>query len=428
MKITQSIGYLRSLLSLLLLFHVSLSFSQDSNNEIPIRLSEQNYEFAELISLIEKQANIKFVFNPSEFPAQLFIPNDKIVNVGDFLDYIKERYKISVKRMDDTIYLKLSEEIIISGQITDGDTGEPLVGATVKLQNSSLGSTANLDGYYEFLISEDNFESRVEVTFVGFITQGFLVTEIPANVVMKLDIQNLDEVMVVGYGSQKKSDITGAMSRVGSADLEKIASTNPIQAIQGLAAGVDVIPQSFGAGQEPVVRIRGERSLLASNDPLIILDGIPYQGSINDINPIEISSIEILKDASSTAIYGSRAANGVILITTKRGSGSGSDGLSVEINGSYGISQPLQLVDMMDRLEFIQFRREAERTRFNLDELPPINEAFSPFEIERISRSESTDWQDAIYGQGSIESLSVGVGGMKEGKRQFFLSLDESVN
>src|SRR5690606_36241045 len=210
-----------------------------------------------------------------------------------------------------------SISLIISGQITD-ISGEPLIGVNIQVKGTSQGTATDMDGRFELQNVEE--DAVLVLSYIGYQLQEEDVegrTEIYVR--MAEDAQTLDELVVVGYGMQKKSDITGSVSSISQDRLEMIPNLNVAQAIQGSIPGIQIQQTTSGSSPEESIVIRGRNSILASNTPLIVLDGIPYGGSLNDINPNDIESIEILKDASSAAIYGSRGSNGVILITSLKG-------------------------------------------------------------------------------------------------------------
>lgn len=208
-------------------------------------------------------------------------------------------------------------EIRITGTVTSEEDGLTLPGVTVIVQGSNTGTVTDMNGRYELMVADD--AAVLVFSSIGYVTQ-----EVPVNgrtvidVVLMLDVTSLDEVVVVGYGMQKKSDLTGSVVRVDMDEKLSLANVNILQALSGAAAGVNV--QGAGlAGSEPNIAIRGQTSLSASDKPLIVIDGIIYNGAIADINVTDVESIDILKDASAAAVYGSRSANGVMLITTKTG-------------------------------------------------------------------------------------------------------------
>ena len=205
----------------------------------------------------------------------------------------------------------------VTGKIIDS-TGEPVIGASVLVKGTSNGVISDIDG--NFSLQGVANDAILQISFVGYKSQEISVAgKSKIDVTLVEDTEMLDEVVVVGYGVQKKSDVTGALASVSSEELNTKPVSNAFEALQGKAAGVD-ITSSQRPGELGDIRIRGNRSLNASNSPLYVVDGVPLNsGGIETINPRDIESIDILKDASSTAIYGSRGANGVILITTKRG-------------------------------------------------------------------------------------------------------------
>ena len=212
--------------------------------------------------------------------------------------------------------LSLAQTHQVSGIVKDV-TGEPVIGVNVSVQGTGNGSITDLDG--KFAIPNVKEKDVLIVSYIGYLTQSIPVgKQTSFTITLKEDAQALDEVVVVGYGVQKKRDLSGAVSSVKSRDITAIPTTNALEALQGKVAGLDLTSSSGKAGADLSFTIRGERSLKASNKPLILVDGVDY-GTTLDINPSDIESIEVLKDASSTAIYGTRGANGIIIVTTKKG-------------------------------------------------------------------------------------------------------------
>ena len=205
----------------------------------------------------------------------------------------------------------------VSGTVLD-KTGESVIGASVVVKGTTNGTITDFDGKFTLQNVPDN--GTIQVSFVGYKTVDIQVKgQSTVKIILEEDTETLDEVVVVGYGVQKKSDVTGAMARVTSKVIEDRPVQNALQAMQGRVTGVDITSNNR-PGELGDIRIRGNRSLTADNNPLYVIDGIPMSaGSIADVNPSDIESMEILKDASATAIYGSRGANGVILVTTKKG-------------------------------------------------------------------------------------------------------------
>lgn len=244
---------------------------------------------------------------------------------------------------------------VVTGKVTSSEDSQGLPGTNVIIKGSTQGTVT--DAYGNYTVDVTSSESVLIFSSIGYVTEEIIVGDrTTINVAMTLDVTQLSEVVVVGYGTVKKSDVTGALTRVSSEVITQRPVTNLLQALQGNAAGMHVT-SNFKPGELPVISIRGNRSLEASNGPLYVIDGIPLiSASINDINPNDIASVEILKDASATAIYGSRGANGVILITTKKGS---KGKVAVSLNSTVSLDQYHSLTDWMTGGEYIDRWRLA---------------------------------------------------------------------
>ncbi len=241
----------------------------------------------------------------------------------------------------------------VSGTVVDR-TGETVIGASVLVKGSTIGTITDFDG--NFTLQNVPVDGTITVSFVGYKTQDVAVRgQSSLKIVLEEDTEMLDEVIVVGYGTMKKSDVTGSLTRVTSATIEERPVQNALQAMQGKTAGVDITTNSR-PGELGEVRIRGERSINNSNDPLYVVDGIPLTaGSMNDLNPNDIESMEILKDASATAIYGSRGANGVVLITTKKGV---KGKATVSYSGSVTFSRMNSTTDWMNSGQYVDWEMQ----------------------------------------------------------------------
>ena len=248
----------------------------------------------------------------------------------------------------------------ISGTVIDF-TGEAVIGASVLVNGTSNGTITDMDG--KFSLSNVPAKGTITITYIGYKKQ---VVSVAGNTVFKItlqeDTETLDEVVVVGYGVQKKSDVTGAMASVGTEQLTARPVNNAFEALQGKAAGVDITTKAR-PGAIGEIRIRGNRSLTASNDPLYVVDGVPLMSAsaIETLNPRDIESIDVLKDASATAIYGSRGANGVIIVTTKQGK---TGKLTLDYSGTLTVSNLVDRAPSMSAGDFVQLRRWAA---YNLD-------------------------------------------------------------
>lgn len=242
----------------------------------------------------------------------------------------------------------------VSGTVSD--SMGPVIGASVLVKGTTNGVITDIDG--NFTLLNVPADATIQISFVGYKTQEIPVAgKSTINVTLQEDTEMLDEVVVVGYGVQKKSDVTGAMASVGAKEIEARPVTNAMQALQGKAAGVD-ITSNERPGELGEVRIRGSRSITASNDPLYVVDGVPLlsKSAIETINPRDIESIDILKDASATAIYGSRGANGVILVTTKKGK---EGSFTLNYSGTVSIETMKSKSQMMNASDYITWRRWA---------------------------------------------------------------------
>jgi TonB-linked SusC/RagA family outer membrane protein len=239
----------------------------------------------------------------------------------------------------------------VSGKVT-GASGEALPGVSIVVKGTTTGVNSDMDGTYSINVPSSN--TTLVFSFIGFLTKEISVSgQSRIDVSLDLDVTTLEEVVVVGYGTQKKSDITGTVASLPKERLELAPNLNIAQAIQGSIPGVVIQTTSAGAAPSESIEIRGRNSILASNEPLVVIDGVPYGGSLSDINPNDVQSIEVLKDASAAAIYGSRGSNGVILITTKEGKVGKA---SISYDGKYSIQSFVKLPDIMSGKEFYDFK------------------------------------------------------------------------
>jgi TonB-linked SusC/RagA family outer membrane protein len=312
-----------------------------------------------------------------------------------------------------------AQNVQVTGTVSD-ETGSPLPGVTILLKGTTTGTTTDLDGKYSI---SGPATGVLVFSFIGYNPiEETIGNRGQINVSLKPDLSDLEEVVVVGYGTVKKSQLTGAISSVGTKEIQELPITDARQALQGRAAGVDVTQAGSKPGSAPQVRIRGRRSFNASNEPLYVVDGIPTVGGLDDINPQDITSMEVLKDASATAIYGSRGSNGVVLITTKRGNVGKT---VVSFDSYYGINKELGRIEVLDGPGFAEFKRESRRATGNYPEGPATAAAdakiFEPVELEGIALGRSTDYPAGLLRDGNIQSHQIGVSGGSD-KTTFFVS------
>lgn len=252
----------------------------------------------------------------------------------------------------------------VTGVVKDA-AGEPLIGASVLVKGTSVGSMTDFNGAYSIDLPEG--ATTLVISYIGMTTQELPITGELVNATMISDSKELDEMVVVGYGVMKKRDLTGAIGSIKERDMQSVASNNAMEALQGKIAGLDVTRTNGSAGEGLKINIRGNRSINADNDPIYIVDGVDY-GSTIDLNTTDIESMEVLKDASSTAIYGTRGANGVIIITTKKGKKGGEKNTLVTYNGYYSFNSPTLVPRTMTKDQEVDFL--IERARYNAEKTP----------------------------------------------------------
>lgn len=289
----------------------------------------------------------------------------------------------------------LAQSRMIQGEVTDAQNGEPLIGATVMVEGEKSGTVTDFDGNFKLQVTSS--AKKVKISYIGYIDKVVEISD-RMNVKLESDSQILTDVVVIGYGTARKSDLTGSVATVSSKDFNKGLVSSPEQLINGKVSGVQIMSNSGSASAGSTIRVRGGASLNASNDPLIVLDGVPLeQGGISGnssnflsmINPADIESMTVLKDASSTAIYGSRASNGVIIITTKKGQ---QGGLKINFNTTNSLQTRAQMVDMLSHDDFVNV----------------INQ-FGTDNQKSLLGNANTDWNDEVYRTafGTDNNLSV---------------------
>jgi TonB-linked SusC/RagA family outer membrane protein len=281
------------------------------------------------------------------------------------------------------------------------EKGEGLPGVTVVVKGTTTGSITDINGDYQ--VNVPSQEAILSYSCIGFETQEINVgTQTTINVIMKEETLGLKEIVVVGYGNQRREAVTGSVASIKGDVVRDIPASNITQALQGRVSGVEMSQTSTKPGAQMQIRIRGTRSLNANNDPLVVLDGIPFSGSIGDINLNDIKSIDILKDASATAIYGSRGANGVILVSTNKGAKGQKAQFSY--NGYHGVQTIFAKYPMMNGPEYVALRKAAGKYSNTVDEADNVD----------------TDWQDLLYRTGMVSSHDISVaGGTEKGNYKF---------
>jgi TonB-linked SusC/RagA family outer membrane protein len=341
--------------------------------DIRVSINAKKLEISKILLEIERQADCNFTYQGSEIDAEKRVT--LLATNEDLRSVLQKLFKNTVRFhvIENEIILIPSGQssqrtgsvpekntaatgavdIQVSGVVTTNQ-GEPLPGVNVLEKNTVNGTTTDSNGEYSLMVRDEN--SVLIFSFIGFITQ-----EVPLNgrsqlnIVLVEDVQSLSEVIVVGYGEQKKSDITGSIASLPKERLEMVPNTTVAQALQGSIPGVMVMNTSAGAEPNMEIMIRGRNSIAANNAPLVVVDGIPYGGNLADLNPADIESIEVLKDGSAAAIYGSRGSNGVILITTKQGI---EGPPTISYDGYFSVQEFTNMPKYLDGPGFYDFKNE----------------------------------------------------------------------
>ncbi len=371
-----------------------------------VSLEAQDQEVKKVLNLIEKQAGVRFIFSSKLIQSGRKITiqksNQELSKVlNDLLVPLGLMYEVSGKN----IVIKPSAanapppagaevsltpgfskpaDIAVKGQIIDAETKDPLPGVNVLVKGTQTGTSSDANGNYTLNIPDAN--ATLVFSFVGYEpTEVKVGSRTEINVSMKTDLKSLEEVLVVGYGTVKKSDLTGSVSSVKAQELTAYPALGTVQALQGRAAGVQIQANNGEPGSAFKVRIRGGTSINASSDPIYVVDGF-VGGALPP--PEDIESIEILKDASATAIYGSRGANGVIMVTTKKGM---SGKPRIEFNTSFSTQKEINRLDLLNAEQFLEYVKEVR---------PNI-----------VSQGADTDWQDEILRRGGIQNHQLSIAG-----------------
>lgn len=314
------------------------------------------------------------------------------------------RYMLSIFLLFFFLLEMFAQQLTVKGVVKDA-TGESIIGASVLVKGTTNGTITDFDG--NFILTNVPNDAIIEITFVGYLPQSMKATSTPLNVILKEDTQTLDEVVVIGYGVQKKSVVTASIAKVGSDELSQTAPVRVDNALKGLAAGVQVSTQNGQPGSGSKIRIRGTGTI-NNSDPLYIVDGMPVGGGIDNINPSDIASIEVLKDAASAAVYGARAANGVVLVTTKKGT---LGKVKVSYDFSYGWQTAWKKRDMLNASQYATLMNEAA--------------AYAGEEplYANTNLGAGTNWQNVLFNDNApVQNHQLSVSGASE-KVNYYFSL-----
>jgi TonB-dependent starch-binding outer membrane protein SusC len=421
------ITFLQTLLALVFA-GVTLAHNGSSQNlpDQEISLQVQGQEFKKVLRQIEEKADVKFVFSSRliNVDQKVSVSADR-KTLAEVLDNLLGPLQLSYEFSGKLIILKRKMKaesqlpgsfgeaaaVLLTGRVTSA-RGMGLPGVTVVVKGTTVGTSTAPDGTYSLQSPENS--GVLVFSFIGMLSQ-----EIPfsgagtINVTLEEDTQALEEVLVVGYGTVKRSDLTGSVAQVRESEIKAMPIVALDRALQGRAAGVFVTENSSRPGGSTTVRIRGTGSVTAGNEPLYVIDGYPI-GDLNTLNPMDIESIEVLKDASATAIYGSRGSNGVILVTTKRGKAGQS---VVNFETYYGIQTPRRTIPLLNASEYAEFINDARVNGGG----QPYFDGSTPDRPLPASLGAGTDWQDEVFQNAPIHNHQLSLNGGNE-KTQYAIS------
>jgi TonB-linked outer membrane protein, SusC/RagA family len=380
-----------SLAVIILIASIQLVYATNDSAQIALlKLNVKNVTVENVLKSIENQSAFTFFYNTTQVDVErkvsisannedVLTVLDKVFQNTDVAYSVKGKHIILSNKLQ-----KNSEDVSsqknITGTVVDAN-GEPIIGASVRVRNSSTGTITNIQGNFSLTVSANVI---LEVSYIGYITQTIPVGErIVFEITLKEDALQLNEVVIVGYGVQKKSVVTAA---IGKVDAEQLVSNNPAnlqQALQGKASGIQITSNSGQPGSEAIFRIRGTGTI-NNNSPLFLIDGFPSDASaLGAINPNDISSVEVLKDAASAAIYGARAANGVVLVTTKTGK---TGRVSINYDYSYGMQRPWKKMKLTSAVDYQMLMNEAYENAGKP----------GPYDNPSVSAT-NTNWQSEVF-------------------------------
>ncbi len=331
-----------------------------------------------------------------------------------------------------------AQDVKVSGTVIAEADKFPIIGANIVVKGTTIGTVTDIDGNFSLDVPQNStiaisyigcetqeikitgaktlnivLKDNAIISYIGCETQEIKITGAKTlNIVLKDNAIGLDDVVVIGYGSQRKSDLTGGIVAVGEEKLQMVTTNNLMDKLAGQIPGMNVTTSNAKPGEDQSLRVRGENSLSADNSPLIVMDGIPYSGSLGDIDPDIIENMSVLKDASSAAIYGSRGANGVILIQTKKGK---KGAPTVSYKGQVGMQQAQHRIDMMKGAEYVKYTQDYNRMKYGYsgDQLDPLV-LLNPSERANYQNGSELDWQDIMFRNALTTSHQISISGGTE--------------
>ncbi len=409
-------------------FFIGMLLANDSEaqryqsvKEVFISVDLNDASLIETFNYIEKKTNFVFNYDNNQLKGDhtSITYHSSNATIEDLLLYVSSQANIRFRQVNNNINVlkktrrgareKNKIEIIlqgvtITGRVTSAEDDSALPGVNIYVKGTTHGTITDVEGNYKLDVPDRN--SILVFSFVGYDDMEVQVgNQTVIDVRLVPNVETLSEIVVVGYGVQKRSDLTGAISSVSAKDITSLPSARVDQALQGRTSGVYVLNSDGSPGGETIIRIRGLNSINGGNQPLIVIDGL-QGGDITSLNPNDIQSIEILKDASATAIYGSRGANGVILITTKLGS---TKKPVIDMSYDIGWQKLGRKLPVMSAADFARYNNLVHSTYTGGGNTPTYN--FTDEDIQRYEREGGTDWQDVIFQTGVLQNFQLGVSG-----------------
>ncbi|AMR32280.1 hypothetical protein A0256_13055 [Mucilaginibacter sp. PAMC 26640] len=390
----------------------SLQVSAKVYSQQKFTLAVKQADVSNILTKLQKESDYRFFYNYASLKnlgkVNVDVKEATIYQVLDVLFNNNLSYKID---SDHVIIITRKEDadkqVIIKGKVVD-KTGEPLIGVSIKLQGTNIGVTSDVNGNFSINAPADGV---LELTYIGYSKK---IVPIAGNqnlsILMEALPSSLSEVVVVGYGTSKKIDITGSVASVKGSDVQNLPVSTVAQALEGRASGVNIVRNDGSPGAAPSIRIRGTGTLNDAN-PLIVIDGIPTSNpdALSDVNPNDIASVDILKDASAAAIYGTRAANGVVLVTTKKGTYN--QKLSTTVNFYSGVANTTKYIDVLKAPDLYALKRERYANDGVAIEAPWDNSYYA---------TQRTDWQRAIMGTGHVTNGDINIQGGNDVSTYYF--------
>ncbi len=408
--------------ALILFAILQLGFISLQAQKVNLNFSKQSLK--SVLTSVSRQTGLSLAYSKEVVNLDESV-SIKVANaeLSDVLTQLLTPYNLSYEMQENKIYILKNSEVANRTQVSDNtpgaavvkvqgivtdEKGQPVIGANVSVPNTTLGTITDIDGAYTLLVPKG---STLKFSYIGYTEQSIpLKNQKVLNVQLSEDVATLNELIVVGYGVMKKSVVTAAISRVTADELNNAKPSRVEDALKGKVSGVQITQSSGQPGSDSKFRIRGIGTV-NNSEPLFIVDGMPVDGGINYLNPVDIQSVEILKDAASAAIYGARAANGVVLVTTKNGM---SGKTSISYNFSYGWQNPWKKKSVLNATEYMVIMNEAL-----------MNDGSAPrYTSEQVAAAgKGTDWQDETFNYNApIQSHQLSVSGGSD-KSQYFLSL-----